>query len=261
MIYQSRMDLVIQLYLYNYDAEQHPYYKEAKRVRQAEIDECFLRNLHHPLIQTMHILCETRETMFYYANFAKEFQKETKCVFTFHGKQPTYAELLQYVQKNIPENRIVCIQNSDIYIDHNVSNEFLESKLTYDTLIALTRHEHLDDTHTECNINTCPLIWDYMGSHDTFIFKTPLPPTFSFDTLHYPQNVYGGETLFMKAWKDSGKKLYNPCFDIRIFHRHRNRITFASYPTLAEGDLCHVNPSAPEGRDDIRLALKTLYDD
>jgi hypothetical protein len=255
------MDLVIQLYLYNSESEQNYYHREAKKIRQMEIDECFLRNLHHPLIQTVHVLCETEQTREHYTNLAKYFQKEMKCVVSLHGKQPTYAELIKYVQTSIPDNRIVCIQNSDIYIDHGMSREFLESKLTPTTLIALTRHEHTNDSHSECNVKTCPLIWDYMGSHDTFIFRTPVPANFPIETLHYPQNVYGGETLFMKAFKDSGKELMNPCFDIRIFHRHQNRVTFSAYPTLAEGDLCHINPIAPEGRDDIQSRLKTLYND
>ena len=142
-----------------------------------------------------------------------------------------------------------------------MKKEFLESNISNDILIALTRHEHTEENHPVCTINTCPLIWNYMGSHDTFIFRTPVPKNFPFETLNYHQNVYGGETFFMKAWRDSGKTLFNPCFDIRIFHRHQNRVTFQSYPTIAEGDLCHINPSAPEGRDDIRVALKTLYID
>lgn len=256
-----RMDLVIQLYLYNWEAEQSSYHKQAKRMRQYEINECFLRNLHHPFIQTVHVLCDTETTLNYYTSLAKEYQKDTKCVFIHHGKQPTYAEFLQYVRQTLPENHIVCIQNSDIYIDHAMSQEFLTRMLTPQTLIALTRHEHTDETHTECSLSTCPLIWNYMGSHDTFIFRTPLPPELSLHTLQYHQNVYGGETLFMKAFKDAGLTLKNPCFDVRIFHRHFQRVTFSSYPTLAEGDLCHSNPIAPEGREDLQKNLKTLYTD
>ena len=255
------MELVIQLYLYAIDKEQDPYRRYMKEIRQMEIDECFARNLHHPLIQTLHILCETEKAREHFINISKQFNKEMKCIFFVVGKQPTYAEIIQYVEKNIGDNKIVCIQNSDIYIDHGVSKEFLETKVTYDTLIALTRHEHTHEGHPECTISTCSLIWDYMGSHDTFIFKTPIPVNFSIETLHYPQNVYGGETLFMKAWKDAGKQLFNPCFDIRIFHVHKNRVTFSNYPTIAEGDLCHINPTAPEGRDDIQKLLKTLYKD
>lgn len=254
------MDLVIQLYLYNAESEQHPYQKQAKELRQVEIDECFLRNIHHPLIQRVHILCESQAAYIYFQRIASAY-KNMKCIFILHGKQPTYAEMLNYVKAAIPSNRIVCIQNSDIYIDHSVSREFLESTMTYNTVVALTRHEHTDDLHSVCDVTTCPLIWDYMGSHDTFLFKTPIPETFSVETLHYPQNVYGGETLFMKAWKDSGKTLFNPSFDIRIFHRHRHRVTFGSYPTIADGYLCHSSPVAPEGRDDIKQALKTLYND
>ena len=255
------MDLVIQLYLYSWQTEQDPYRKHAKQLRQREIAECFLRNLHHPLIETLHLLCDSEEAIAFYKALATEHNLLQKCVFVSHGKQPTYADFLQYVNKAIPDNHIVCIQNSDIYIDHEVSKEFLEKTVDTKTFVALTRHEHTDESHTECSVKTCPLIWDYMGSHDTFLFRTPVPPTFSLSSLHYHQNVYGGETVFMKAFQDAGLTLMNPCFDIRIFHRHFQRVSFSSYPTIADGYLCHVNPNAPQGREDIRSALQTIFKD
>ena len=255
------MNLVIQLYLYEIENEIDQFRRAAKQIRQHEIDECFLRNLHHPLLKIIHVLCENERTKTHYESLAKQFGREMKCMFILFGRQPYYSDLVQYVEKSIPSNEIVCIQNSDIYIDHGLSKEFLDRNLTDDTVIALTRHEHTDETHQQCDIETCPLIWNYMGSHDTFFFKTPIPKDFPYETLHYNQNVYGGETYFMKAWKDCGKKLFNPCFDVRIFHRHRHRITFSHYPTIAEGDLCHINPSAPEGREDIARSLQSIYTD
>ena len=254
------MELVIQLYLYNYQFEQDPYKRYFKQVRQREIDECFIRNIHHPLIHRVHILCETEEARSHFESIARDFNN-MKCIFTLHGKQPSYADMVRYVATNIEAGKRVCIQNSDIYIDYSVSQEFLCKNSTPDRLIALTRHEHTDDGHEQCTVLTCPFVWDYMGSHDTFIFHTPIPSEFPYHTLEYPQNVYGGETLFMKAWKDSGKTLFNPCFDIRIFHRHQNRVTFATYPIVAEGDLCHSSPVAPSGRADIAASLKTMYTD
>lgn len=253
------MDLVIQLYLYKWESEEDPYRRYLKQVRQMEIDECFLRNLHHPLLQTFHVLCDSEGTEAYYRGLACQYEKQMKCIFTVHGRQPTYADMLRYIAKNIHDRKCVCIQNSDIYIDPAVSLDFVSTNATADRLIALTRHEHTNGDHSPCTIETCPLIWDYMGSHDTFIFHTPIPNNFPYHTLEYPQNVYGGETIFMKAWKDSGKSIVNPCFDIRIFHRHQNRVSFAEYPTLADGYLCNCNPSAPEGRHDIANALKTIF--
>ena len=256
-----RMDLVIQLYLYHWQAEQDPYRRQVKYERQMEIDECFQRNLHHPAIRVVYLLCESREVADYYLDIAKSYNKVMKCVFVNFGKQPTYADFLRYVAHQIPDNHIVCIQNSDIFIDHSVSKEFLDRTVGPYTLVALTRHEYTDEEHSECSEKTCPLIWDYQGSHDTFLFRMPLPPTLPLERVNHHQNVYGGETLFMKAFQDAGKVLVNPCFDMRIFHRHRNRAVLANYPTLADGYLCHVNPVAPQGRDDIRSKLKTLFKD
>ena len=255
------MDLVIQLYLYDIESEQHPYQKQAKQIRQMEIDECFLRNLHHPLIQTVHVFCETEAVKDYFTGLAKQYKQEMKCLFIPYGKQPTYAEFVRYVKETIEDNHIVCIQNSDIYIDHGMSREFLFKALrtTPDTLITLTRHEHTDNEHSRCDESTCPLIWNYMGSHDTFIFQTPIPDSFPYENVSIQQNLYGAEAVFLKAWKDSGKQLMNPCFDIRIFHRHNQRVTFGSYATVADGYLCNANPIAPEGRKDIQSQLKTIF--
>lgn len=255
------MELVIQLYLYKWENEEEPIRKEAKHIRQTEINECFLRNLHHPLIRVLHILCESEEVMKYYTELAKQYEKEMKCIFTMYGKQPSYADLVMYVKESIADNKIICIQNSDIYIDTNLSPQFLETTVTPNTFVSLTRHEHTDDAHTACTVSTCPLIWDYQGSHDTFLFRTPIPQNFPFESVRIPQNVYGAEAVFMKAWKDTGKSLTNPCFDIRIFHRHFQRISFSSYETVANGYLCNCNPSAPEGRADIARDLKTIFTD
>ena len=253
------MELVIQVYLYDILYETDTYRRRAKQIRQMEIDECFLRNLHHPLIQHIHLLCENEETKDYYENLASKYGKQINCVFILYGKQPTYAEIVRYVSIHIPDNQIVCIQNSDIYIDHNLSIDFLSTSLPYNVFISLTRHEHTDDTHSKCDVTTCPLIWDYQGSHDTFIFRTPVPIHFPYDSVNIPQNVYGAEAVFMKAWKDTGKTLFNPCFDISIFHRHMNRISFQQYNTVADGYLCNVSPSAPKDRPDIQANLKTLF--
>jgi hypothetical protein len=255
------MELVIQLYLYAIDKEQDPYRRYMKEIRQMEIDECFARNLHHPLITQIHILCDTEETKKYYENMSVQLRKQMKCTFILHNKQPTYAEIVDYVAKNIESNKLVCIQNSDIYIDHSLSKDFLESNILSNSLIALTRHEHTDETHSKCDITTCPLIWDYQGSHDTFIFRTPVSENFNYTYVDIPQNVYGAETIFMKAWKDTGKTLFNPCFDISIFHRHMNRVSFEAYKTVADGYLCHVSPSAPRNNPELQASLKTLFKD
>lgn len=261
MTFSILMELVIQLYLYKWEEDPIPMRQQAKQIRQVEINECFLRNLFHPLINTIHVLCEDSKTKAYYTDVAKQHELEMKCCFVEYGKQPTYAELVEYVTNNIPENRIVCIQNSDIYIDHSLSKEFLETTIDPMTLVSLTRHEHTEEGHPVCNVTTCPLIWDYQGSHDTFLFRTPVPPNFPYESVKIPQNVYGAEAVFMKAWVTAGKRLLNPCFDINIFHRHWQRTAFTSYETVADGYLCHVNPRAPHGRDDIQQSLKTIFKD
>lgn len=255
----KNMELVIQLYQYDYMTESNEYVRISKENRQYEILDCLHRNLLNPHINKIHILLEKESNYEFYKMCIKNNPQKDKCVFTVFGSQPRYADLVEYCKNTIKDNTIVCIQNSDIYFGHDLLPSFLEETVDLNTLVSLTRHEHTSDTHDICNENTCPLIYDYQGSHDSFLFRTPIPESFPFYSVTHYQNVYGGETVFMKAWVECGKQLKNPCFDIKIFHRHINHFYLKQYETIANGYLCNINPSAPIGRDDIKSQLKTIF--
>jgi len=232
-----------------------------RKFRQWEINQCLLFNMTNPIIHKIHVLLENEDNLEYYELLIDEHPNKNKVSFTVYGKQPTYAEILKFIDTTIPGGTTVCIQNSDIYIGA-VSPEFLKESVTSNVVVTLTRHEETDPENPDihlCDEKTCPLIYDYMGSHDTFIFQTPVPKDFPYDRVNINQNLYGAEAVFLKAWVDTGKRLFNPCFDISIYHKHLNRTKFSHYETVADGYLCHINPSAPKGRDDIQKRLKTIF--
>lgn len=248
------MDLIIQLFTYNIDETDA--FKEYKKHRQLEVNECFRRNVKNPIFSTIHILLEKSSDLPYYTNVINNLDEKNKCKFTIFSRQPKYADFVFYAKTNIPDNRIVCIMNSDIFMGQ-ADIEFIKSELDYNTLIALSRHEYTDDTHSICDASTCNIIYRYHGSHDAFIFKTPVPREYNFEYVCIPQNVGGSENIFMNSWVMSSKRLKNLCFDIPIFHMHRYRYT--NYRTLATHVLCNVKPTVPRNRDDIKEKMRDMF--
>jgi hypothetical protein len=247
------MDLVIQLYTYDINDN-----NTSKKIRQNEINECFIRNIKNTIFSSIHVLLEKESDLEYYKLLVSSIVEKTKCVFTIFGKQPTYSDLIMYANNNIEADKIVCIMNSDIFMG-NTTIEFINKELNYNTFISLTRHEFTDEAHSSCNVNTCHLIYKYHGSHDAFIFKTPIPEDYNYDYVNIPQNVGGSEAIFMKSWVMVGKHLKNLCFDIPIYHMHKNHYRLFTYKILATHELCNIPPTVPEGRSDIQLQIVKMF--
>ena len=87
-----------------------------------------------------------------------------------------------------------------------------ENKIAY----ALTRYEH-DMTH--------PLINDYHGSHDAYIFNSKfINETIINEDTNFYQNFPGIESHIIKAFCDIGFNVYNPCIQIKIVHLHKTQL-------------------------------------
>jgi len=229
----TEMNVVIQLFLYKTNENAPHHELLLKQQRQQEIDICFLVNTHHPAIKKLYILCENQETIQYYKNLARDV--EEKLHFIMFGHQPTYKEFLEFVRENLPENEVVCIMNSDIYFHKDLQFSFVEKHLKDKMIFGLTRHEHTDIDHTECNANTCPLVYLHRGSHDTFLFRTPIPSAIDLDSINNRQNLFGSENVFLHAWNKAKWTVKNPCHQIISIHLHRNRVYFENYPRINVG--------------------------
>ena len=248
------MELIVQLFTYN--IQENDYLKEQKMYRQLEVNECFRRNVRNPIFSTIHILLEKGSDINYFSNLINDLETKSKCQFVIFGRQPKYADFVFYAKNNIKDNRPVCIMNSDIFMG-NADIDYINAELDYNSFIALTRHEYTDDAHSICDANTCNLIYQYFGSHDAFIFRTPVPKEYNFDYVCIPQNKGGSENIFMKSWSLCDKKLKNLCFDIPIFHMHKYR--FTNYDTLATHTLCNVKPAVPKNRPDLNAKITHMF--
>ena len=227
------MNVVIQLFLYKINVNDSPINATLKQQRQDEFDLCFLSNIQHPAIKTLYVLCETQEAIIYYKAISNMINKTIH--FILFGHQPTYKELLEFASQNIPNDEVVCIMNSDIYFHTSLEFSFIDKHLQKNMIFGLTRHEHTDGNHTICNSETCALVYLHRGSHDTFIFRTPIPFAIDLSAINNLQNLFGSENIFLHEWNKAKCKVLNPCHQIKTIHLHKNRVYFENYPRINVG--------------------------
>ena len=224
------MELVIQVFCYKLHDTDSSETLYKKNIRQTEFDICLSRNSMLPFITKLHLFLEYPEDQEYYESILRDFKE--KCVFIPFGRQPHYKDILSYVNEKIPVNTITCIMNSDILLDPSMPISLIQKYVKGSSMFGITRHEYTNAEHRPCNIDTCNLIYNYWGSHDAFILQTPLLPDIDYSSIDFKQNVFGAEAIFQKALKKAGYTMKNPCFQIKLFHLHRNRFYFEQYDTI-----------------------------
>ncbi len=83
-------------------------------------------------------------------------------------------------------------------------------------MYCLTRYEH-DMSH--------PLINNYCGSHDCYIFNSSfINKNIMNEHTDFFQNYPGIETHIIKTFCDLGFKVLNPCRQIKIVHLHKTNL-------------------------------------
>lgn len=176
--------------------------------RQKELDDSLINNNNCIYISKIHLFLDNEEC-FEYLN--KLLNDRSKIVIIKIGNQPLYSDLFQY--GNTLSNEICMISNSDIWLKEIKKYSLiitLQEKL--DIVYSITRHEH---------DNTCPLIDNYSGSHDVFMFKSPINSNI-IERVNHPQNVWGSENVVLYELDKFSYKIYNPCRSIIIVHEHKS---------------------------------------
>jgi hypothetical protein len=220
------MNVLIQLFVYDARLVKNEHDAMLKQNRLQEQAYCLLKNCYDPNIKSIHIFHDTPEAKEFYTNVSKFFPE--KVVYVYHGKQPTYKELVQYASQTFQEGELVCIMNSDIFFNSSKDHELIRQIARPKRLISLTRHEFTNEGHSICTSETCNFTGNG-GSSDVFIFQMPVPAEFPYDSVDHKQNLFGAESVFHKAWTDCGYDLVNPCDDIKTIHLHKGRIHFEAY--------------------------------
>lgn len=174
--------------------------------RNREIVTCVRENLSRGFFEKLHLFVDDEASLeVLKANFG-DTEKIVIIGDVSYNKQPTYKDMFDYAQNNL-NGKLCMITNSDIYL-HGCPQYVLD-KLSNNTVYALTRHE---------NNGTKPLIDDYHGSHDSFIFQSPL--NVSTDEMNFYQNIWGSEARLLSILYRQNLTIKNPCIQLKIIHVH-----------------------------------------
>lgn len=179
--------------------------------RNSELVESLKRNVTSPYIDSIHLFVDDTQSYYKLFSMFKEQIENGKIVIASCGNgMAIYYDFFKYAMTAL-SGKICMITNSDIYI-HNCDMNLINN-LKDNMMYALTRHEY--DL-------SCPLINDYHGSHDSFIFRSPL--NISIDNLKFPQNVWGSENKLLEILYNQSITIKNPCKQIIIVHLHKSNI-------------------------------------
>jgi hypothetical protein len=94
----------------------------------------------------------------------------------------------------------------------NGTKHFFESECP--RMLVLSRLE-LDDS-----IGPCCSMETVASCHDAFVFRSPLHSSVRLDLFNFQQNVWQAENYAVGLLRHGSYELYNPCFDLPLFHNH-----------------------------------------
>jgi hypothetical protein len=191
--------------------------------RNNELQECLNKNLKNDLIEKIHLYIDDNESLEYILSLNND-----KINIISVGYKPLYSDLFSYALTNL-QNKICMITNSDIFIlecDKSILNYLDDSN----TVFALTRYEY--------DLSS-PLIDNYQGSHDCFIFKSLVNFINNLENIKHVQHVWGSENVVLYELAKSNIKIYNPCYQIKIIHLHKSDLREGNRPRINH-DRSHI---------------------
>ena len=201
------------------------FYMPKNEDRFKELVKSLEKNLNSQFVSYIHLFVDNNKCIDY---LKKKFNNlfYSKIIICKVGKQPLYSDLFMY--SNTLKNKICMIINSDIWL-HSIHNIKILNKIDENkkVIFSITRHEH--------NFSY-PLISKYQGSHDAFIFKSPIN-TSIIKHLKHKQNVWGSENVVLYELNKLKYKLYNPCLQIKIIHEHKNLSRDINRKRINRGDI------------------------
>lgn len=187
------------------------YASDINDLRTKEIETSLINNLSSPFIEKIHLFIDNEKSH----NRLNEITGNSdKIIVICVGKKPNYSDFFEYIINNI-NDKICMITNADIYLDFaemRLLDLLNNDKIAY----ALTRYEY---------DFSCPLINNYCGSHDCYIFNSKfIDKTIINEHTNFYQNFPGIESHIIKALCDCGLKVLNPCQQIKIVHLHKTQL-------------------------------------
>uniref|UniRef100_A0A6C0E4G2 Glycosyltransferase n=1 Tax=viral metagenome TaxID=1070528 RepID=A0A6C0E4G2_9ZZZZ len=197
------------------------FYTAESSSRNAELEKTLIQNIQSEYIERIHLFIDDEISLnkLKDGNFATDKIEIIKIC-----KQPLYSDLVSYA--NLLTNKLCIIANSDIWIDSIEDIRLLTDMKKFE-LYALTRYE---------SDMTSPLINKYQGSHDAFIFHSPIPESI-IKHIQFPQNVWGSENVLLYELNKFKYEIKNPCFQIKIVHEHMSNERKKDRIRINRGDI------------------------
>lgn len=208
------------------------FYQSTNELRNKELIKTICTNLINDDIEKVHLFVDSKEDITLLENTISESML-SKIVF-IDILTPTYRDLFVYANK-VLNGKLVMICNSDIYLyecDNSLCNLLYKRKKVENNVneigvvFSLTRYEH---------DMSCPLIEQYMGSHDAFIFMSPIP--INETNINFYQNIWGSENMILHELEKTGFIVCNPCYQIKIVHLHESNCRDENRPSIATADI------------------------
>ena len=182
--------------------------------RNEELVESLKKNIESQYVEQIHLFVDDDESLLRIENLFGNYISNEKIIIINNGKQPLYSDFFDYANNNL-KNKICMITNSDIYLHSVDKNLIYYLRQKSNILYALTRHEY---------DMSCKLINRYQGSHDCFIFNSPLITKNFIENIQFTQNNWGSEAKVLQELYKNGVKIYNPCRQIIIVHLHKSEV-------------------------------------
>ncbi len=204
------------------------FYDSKNEMRNLELLKSLTNNIESKYIKKIHLFVDNEESLELLKNATNNNIYENK-IHVIEIKKQYYNDLFKYSDNLI--NEICMIINNDIYLYDIKIPEILN--IDNDIIHAITRYE--SDFKS-------PFIDNYCGSHDCFIFKSPLKKYdnsnnnifFEIDIVKsfirdncdakntglFYQYYNGSENIVISIFNKLGYKIFNPCFDIITVHEH-----------------------------------------
>jgi hypothetical protein len=188
--------------------------KENLEKRNLEYNNTLIFNLQKEYIEKIYLFIEDEYSLSILDDLLeKNNLYKDKVVKILFNKQPMYSDFFLYSNNHL-KDKLVMITNSDIYLDSYDNHLIQKYILNKNNVFSLTRHEW---------DNTKRLIDKYMGSHDSFIFKSPVNKNI-IDKSTFYQNIPGSENLIIYLFHINKYTLFNPCFQFKIVHLHASQV-------------------------------------
>jgi hypothetical protein len=184
------------------------FYLSKNVARQKELDETLIHNINCLYISKIHLFLDNNKCFEYLNQLIKD---KSKIFIIRIGNQPLYSDLFGYA--NRLQNKICMISNSDVWLKEIKKKNLINILQHCNNMVySLTRYEH---------DYSCPLIDNYEGSHDVFIFKSPIQSGM-IRRINHPQNVWGSENVLLYELKKFQYRIFNPCKSIITVHEHKS---------------------------------------